>query len=63
MGSAFTGHKPVGHAEQVSQRIAIDARQANQHGAIADVMVCHVVNRRVRIEQLGAVIEIHANDK
>ena len=62
-GRRFAGHTLVGHAEQVSQLIGIDARQANQHGPVADVVVCHVVNSRVRIEQLGAVFEIHTNDK
>jgi len=43
--------------------LGIDARQANQHSAIADVVVRHVVNIGVRSEQLGAIIEIHANGK
>jgi hypothetical protein len=56
-------HKLVGHAEQVPQYIEIHAREANQHGAIADIVVRHVVNIRGRSEQLGAIIEIHADNK
>jgi len=62
-GRRFDGHTHVGHTEQVSQLIGIDTRHANQRGPVADVVVCHVVNSRVRIEQLGAVFEIHTNDK
>jgi hypothetical protein len=62
-GRGFAGHKLVGHAEQVPQHIRIDARQANQHGVIADVVLCYVVNIGVRGKQLGAVIEIHAYNK
>ena len=32
--------------------------QANQHCAVDDVVVCHVVNIEVRSEQLGTVFEI-----
>jgi len=46
-----------------SRNIQIDARQANQHRIIADVMVRHVINIAVRSEQLPAVVEIHPNDK
>ena len=52
------GHKLVGHTEQVSQNIRIYAREANQHGAIADIMVRHVVDIRGQSEQFSAVIEI-----
>src|SRR5271165_3256223 len=62
-GRAGAGYKLVGHAEQVPQHIEFDARQANQHGGVADVVVRHVVNIGVRSEQFGAVIEIHANGK
>lgn len=62
-GRGFAGHKLVGHAEQVPQHIRIDARQANQHGVVADVVLRYVVNIGVRGKQLGAVIEIHAYDK
>lgn len=62
-GRGFAGHKLVGHAEQVPQHIRIDARQANHHGVIADVVLRYVVNIGVRSKQLGAVIEIHAYDK
>ena len=57
------GHKLVRHAEQVPQNIQIDARQANQNGVIIDIMVRHVVNIWGLSEQLGAIIETHANDK
>ena len=59
----FAGHKLIGHAEQVSQRFGIDARQANQHRTIADVVVCYIVNIGIGIKQFGAVIEIHADDE
>ena len=52
------GHKLVVHTEQVSQNIGTYAREANQHGAVADVMVRHVVDIRGQSEQFGAVIEI-----
>src|SRR5205085_11496917 len=41
----------------------VDARQANQHGAIANVVVRHLVNIGIRSEQLSAIIEIHSNSK
>src|SRR5271167_4251735 len=62
-GRGVAGYKLVSHAEQVAQHIGIDARQANQHCGIADVVVRQVVNIGVCSEQLGAVIEIHANGK
>jgi hypothetical protein len=62
-GRGVMGYKLVGHAEQVPQHIGIDARQANQYGGMADIVIRHVVNIGGRSEQLGAVIEIHANDK
>jgi hypothetical protein len=63
MGSGVAGHKLVGHAKQVAQYIGIDTRQANQDGAIANVVVRHVVHIGVRSEQLSAIIEIHSNGK
>src|SRR6266849_310081 len=51
-GRRLAGHKLVGHPEQVSQHIAMDARQANKHGVIAHVVVRHVVNLGVRNKQL-----------
>jgi hypothetical protein len=61
-GRGLAGHKLVGHAYQVAQYIGIDARQANQHGAIANVVVRHVVHIGV-CSQLSAIIEIHSNGK
>jgi len=55
-GRGFAVHELVGHAQQVSQHIGIDARQANQHGAVADVVVGHVVYSGVGIEQFRAAI-------
>jgi len=62
-GRGVACHKLVGHAEQVPQYIQIDARQANQHAGIADVMVRHIINIGVRSEQFSAIIKIHGNDK
>jgi len=41
----------------------IDAREADQNGGIADVVVRQVVNIGVSGEQFGAIIEINADDK
>ena len=62
-GRGVAGHKLVGHPEQVPQHIGTDARQANQHDVMADVVVRHVVNIGVCCEQLRAIIEIHPNTK
>src|SRR5712692_9281413 len=62
-GRGLAGHKLVSHAEQVSQYIGIDARQANEHGVIAHVVVRHVVNIGGRSEQVSAIIEIHSDDQ
>ncbi|SRR6266849_343019 len=62
-GRGAAGHKLVSHAQQASQHIAIDARQANEHGVVGDVVVRHVVNIGVRNEQLRAILEIHADDQ
>jgi len=56
------GHKLVSHAEQVPQHVGIDAREANQNGAVAGVVVRHVVNIGGRSKQLGTIIEIDAHD-
>ena len=53
----------MGHAEQVPQHFGLDARQANQHRAIADVVVRYVVHIGIGGKQFGAVIEIHADDQ
>ncbi len=62
-GRGVACHKLVGHAEQVPQYIQIDARQANQHAVIADVVVRHIINIGVRSEQFSPIIKIHGNDK
>jgi hypothetical protein len=62
-GLCVAGHKLVGHAEQVPQHISLDARQANQHGVTANVMVRDVVNVGIRSEQLSPIVGVHANDK
>jgi hypothetical protein len=62
-GRGAASHKLVSHAEQIPQHIPMDAGQANEHSAIAYVVVCYVVNIRVRSEQLCAIIEIHSDDQ
>src|ERR1700691_4990016 len=57
------GHKLVSHAEQVPQEIWCDAGQANQHGAVAEIVVSHVVNVGSGCQQFGAVVEADANHK
>ena len=57
------GHKLVRHGEQVPQDIGRDAGQANQHGAVVEIVVSHVVNIGSGCEQFGAVVEAHANHK
>jgi hypothetical protein len=57
------GNKLVSHAEQVPQDIGCDAGQANQHGAVADIVVGRIVNVGSRCEQFGAVIEADAHHK
>jgi hypothetical protein len=57
------GHKLVSHAEQVPQDIWCDAGQANQHGAVVEIVVGHVVNIGSRCKQFGAVVEVNANRK
>src|ERR1019366_2198273 len=57
------GHKLVSHAEQVPQDIGCDAGQANQPGAVAEIVVGHVVNIGSGCEQFGAVVETDANGK
>src|ERR1039457_1776960 len=49
-GLGLAGRKLMGHTEQVSQHISLDARQAHQHYIVGGVVVCHVVNIRVRGE-------------
>src|ERR1700690_2036994 len=58
-----TGYKLVCHAEQVAQHVGIDTSQANENGVIVDIVIRQVVNIRGSGEQLGAIIQIHANDK
>jgi hypothetical protein len=55
------GHKPVSHAEQVPQYIGRDAGQPNQHSAVVEIVVGHVVNIGSLCEQFGAVVEADAN--
>jgi hypothetical protein len=57
------GHKPVSHAEQVPQDVGRDAGHPNQHGAVAQIVVGHVVNIGSGCKQFGAVIEADANHK
>ena len=54
-------HKLVSHAEQVPQDIGCDAGEANQHGAVVEIVVGHVVNIGSGCEQFGAVIEADTN--
>src|SRR5437660_4370960 len=61
--SRVRGHKPVSHAEQVAQDIRRDAGQANQHGAVVEIVIGHVVNIGSRCKQFGAVGETDANGK
>src|SRR5215469_2863383 len=56
-------HKLVSHAEQVPQDIVCDAGQANQHGAVSEIVVSHVVNVGSGCQQFGAVIEADADHK
>ena len=51
------GHKLVSHTEQVPQDIGCDAGQANQHGAVVEIVVGHVINVWSGCEQFGAVVE------
>jgi len=53
----------MGHTEQVPQNISLDARQAHQDYIVRGVMVCNVVNIRVRLEKFGAIVEIYPNPK
>ena len=55
------GHKLVRHAEQVPQDIGRDAGQANQHGAVIEIVISYVVNIGSGCEQFGAVVEADAN--
>jgi hypothetical protein len=57
------GHKLVSHAEQVPQDIGCNAGKANQHGAVVQIVVGHVVNVGSGCEEFGAVIETDANGK
>jgi hypothetical protein len=57
------GHKLVSHAEQVPQDIWCDKRETNQYGAVAEIVVSHVVNIGSRCEKFGSVVEAHANHK
>jgi hypothetical protein len=57
------GYKLVSHAEQVPKDIGCDAGQANQHGAVAEIVLGHVVDVRVCCEQFSAVVEVNANHK
>src|SRR5271166_6348903 len=57
------GYKLVSHAKQVPQDIGCDAGQANQHGAVVEIVVGHVVNIGSRCEQFGAVVETDADGK
>jgi hypothetical protein len=57
------GHEFVSHAEQVPQDAGCDAGQANQHGAVVEIVVGHVVNVGVGCEQFGAVVKADANHK
>src|ERR1035441_10457678 len=63
MACLMRGHELVSHAEQVPQDIGCDAGQANQHGAVAEIVVGHVVNIGSGCEQFGAVVETDANGK
>ena len=40
---SLSGHKFMGHPEQVSQRVRIDLGQADENGLIWDVMIRHIV--------------------
>jgi hypothetical protein len=51
------GHELVSHAEQVPQDTGRDARQANQHGTVIEIVVGHVVNIGRGCEQFSAVVE------
>ena len=57
------GYKLVSHAEQVPQDIGRDAGQANQHGAVVEIVVGNVVDIGSRCEQFGAVVEVNPNRK
>ena len=63
MGKALTfgAYGFMGHTEQVSQRIGINLRQANQHGIVSDVVVRDLINFRIGLQQFSSVVEIHAN--
>ena len=52
-GRSIAGYKLVGHDEQVSQHIPIDAREANQHGVIWDVVIRNVVNIGIRTQVIS----------
>jgi hypothetical protein len=43
-GRHLASHKFVRHAKQIPQQIGIDARQANQYGGIANIVVRYVVD-------------------
>jgi hypothetical protein len=60
--SRFAIHKLVRHPQQVSERLGIDAGQANQYRTVAHVVIGQVINSGVRLEQLRAVVEIHADN-
>src|SRR5208282_144385 len=51
------------HAEQVAQDIGCDAGHANQHGAVVEIVVGHVVNIWSRCKQFGTVVEVNPNRK
>src|ERR1700678_1931002 len=62
MGSRIGSDKLIGHAKKVLQYLGVDPRQTNQNGAVVEIVIRHVVNLRSGGQQLGTIIEIHAND-
>ena len=57
----FGAYEFMGHTEQVSQRVGINVRQANQHRIVSDVVVRDVINFTIGLQQFSSVVEIHAN--
>jgi hypothetical protein len=57
------GYKLVSHAEQVQEDIGCDAEQANQHGAVTEMVIGHIVNIRSYCQQFGSVVEADTNQK